>query len=51
MKLYKLIILIMVLLALSATATYIVLTSEMFDSGTGTNEDTVNLVSEETVLN
>lgn len=48
MKLYKLIILIVVLLALSATATYIVLTSEMFDSGTSTtNQNTVNLVSEE----
>lgn len=50
MKLYKFIIVVIVLLALSATATYIVLTSDIFmENEPRVNENTVNAIRE-TVL-
>lgn len=50
MKLYKFIIVIVVLLMLTGTATYILLTSELFEgSTTEVNENTVNAIRE-TVL-
>lgn len=50
MKLYKFIIVVIVLLALAATATYIVLTSDIFmENEPVINENTVNAIRE-TVL-
>ncbi len=50
MKLYKFVILIIVLLALAATSTYVLLTSDIFvDGDPEVNQNTVNAIKE-TVL-
>lgn len=50
MKLYKFIILIIVLLTLTAVSTYVLLTSDLFESSEPkVNENTVNAIRE-TVL-